>query len=107
MEKQIDILEIDTTLYETTYTPKYLKRKPYVKNDPSKIPAFIPGIIRKIFVYEGKRLKTGEKILILEAMKMENAVCVPFDAVIKKIHVKEADVVVKNQLLIELEAIIN
>jgi len=105
MDKQIEKLEIDTTNYETTFPPKYLKRKPYIKSDPNKIPAFIPGIIRKIFVYEGKRTKKGDKLLILEAMKMENSVCAPFDAVIKKIYIKENDIVIKNQLLVEIEAV--
>lgn len=105
MDSEIKKLQIDDTLYETNYTPKFLKRKSYAKNDPNKILAYIPGIIKKVFVYEGKRAKKGDSLLILEAMKMENTVCAPFDAVIKKLIVKENDVVAKNELLIEIEKI--
>jgi biotin carboxyl carrier protein len=105
MNKEPEKLLLDDTLYETSFTKKFLDRKPYQKNDPGKITAFIPGIIRKVFVYEGKRSKKGESLLILEAMKMENNVKAPADVVIKKIHIKEGDIVVKNQLILEIELI--
>jgi biotin carboxyl carrier protein len=98
-------LLVDDTPYETIFTKKFLDRKPYEKNDPGKLTAFIPGIIRKVFIYEGKRAKKGENLLILEAMKMENTVCAPADIVVKKILVKEGDIVTKNQLLLEIEKI--
>lgn len=105
MNNETAKLIVDDTPYETTYTKKFLSRKPYQENDPGKMTAFIPGIIRKMFIYEGKRAKKGENLLILEAMKMENTVCAPSDIIIKKIHVKEGDVVTKNQLLLEIEKI--
>jgi biotin carboxyl carrier protein len=105
MNTETQKLLVDDTLYETTYTKKFLQRKPYEKNDPKKIHAHIPGIIKKVFIYEGKRAKKGENIMILEAMKMENTICAPVDIVIKKLHVKEGDIVVKNQLLIEVDYI--
>jgi biotin carboxyl carrier protein len=105
MNKEPEKLLLDDTLYETSFTKKFLARKPYEKNDPGKITAFIPGIIRKIFIYEGKRAKKGENLLILEAMKMENTFKAPADVIVKKIHIKEGDIVVKNQLILEIEMI--
>jgi biotin carboxyl carrier protein len=105
MTNETPKLILDDTLYETTFNKKFLSRKPYQKDDPHKISAFIPGIIKKIFIYEGKRAKKGESLLLLEAMKMENTVCAPADVVVKKIHIKEGDIVVKNQLILEIEFI--
>ena len=102
-DETLNKLEIDSTIYETRLTSKYLKRKNVLFNDPQKITAFIPGIIRKILVYEGKRIKTGDNLLILEAMKMENIILSTIDGKIKKIYIKEGETVMKNHLLIEIE----
>jgi biotin carboxyl carrier protein len=96
-------LEIDSTVYETKLTSKYLKRKKYLKNNPGKIIAFIPGIIRLILTNEGKIVKPGESLLLLEAMKMENILVASVEGKIKKIYVKEGESVMKNQLLIDIE----
>jgi len=96
-------LEIDSTLYETTLTSKYLGKKKFVIYDPRKITAFIPGIIRKVLVNEGKRIKAGDELLILEAMKMENILLSSIEGKIKKIYIKEGETVMKNHLLIEIE----
>ena len=105
MSKEEDIkkLEIDSTLYETRLTSKYLNRKSIPKNDPQKITAFIPGIIRTIMVQEGKRIKPGDNLLILEAMKMENILLSTIEGKVKKIYIKEGETVIKNHLLIEIE----
>lgn len=102
-EESLYKLEIDSTIYETKLTSKYLNRKSISKNDPRKITAFIPGIIRKILVEEGKRIKPGDNLLILEAMKMENILLSTIEGKIKKIYIKEGKIVMKNHLLIEIE----
>jgi biotin carboxyl carrier protein len=96
-------LEIDSTDYETRLTRKFLNRKPYEKTDPLKLIAFIPGVIKKLFVKEGNLVNPGDQLLLLEAMKMENTVRSSLKGKIKKILVKEGQSVIKNQLLIELE----
>ena len=45
----------------------------------------------------------GEKLLILVAMKMNNVLIAPFDAVVKKINVKAGDQVSKDHLLVQLK----
>ena len=102
-EKDIKTLEIDSTLYETRLTSKYLRRKNYSINDSRKITAFIPGVIRKIFVSEGKKINSGDTLLILEAMKMENILLSTIEGKIKTIYIKEGETVMKNHLLIEIE----
>ncbi|ASI98250.1 acetyl-CoA carboxylase biotin carboxyl carrier protein subunit [Thermococcus celer] len=66
------------------------------------VTAPMPGKILRILVKEGDSVKTGQGLLVLEAMKMENEIPSPKDGVIKKILVKEGDTVDTGQALIEL-----
>jgi biotin carboxyl carrier protein len=50
---------------------------------------------------EGKEIKIGDTILVLEAMKMENIIKSPGDGVVKKVEVCVGDPVEKNQVLIQ------
>jgi biotin carboxyl carrier protein len=102
-EDNLKKLEIDSTLYETRLTSKYVNRKRFSIKDPRKITAFIPGIIRKIHVREGVKIKPGDSLLILEAMKMENIIISSIEGKIKKINVKEGETIMRNHLLIEIE----
>lgn len=94
---------IHTANYKTLFNKKFEQRVKYEAPDPKKILAFIPGTINKIMVKEGKNVKKGQELIILEAMKMMNKVQSPFNGKIKLIAVKAGEVVKKNQLLIEFE----
>lgn len=94
---------IDDTVYETQLTRKYRLRKPYQVPNPKMINAFIPGIIREITVKRGQNVKEGDKLLILEAMKMKNTLTSLRTGTIKEIRVEIGDMVYKGQLLIEFE----
>jgi biotin carboxyl carrier protein len=93
---------IDDTKYKTQLTTKYINRKAWEKPDETKVIAFIPGTIIKIFVKEKQKLKKGTRILVFEAMKMKNNVFIHRDGIIKKIYVKEGDKVPKGILMVEL-----
>ena len=71
------------------------------KIDSVKAP--MPGIIIDLKVEKGQAVKEGETLLILEAMKMENAIICPVNTVIKEIYVGKGDTVDNNKLLIEFE----
>lgn len=71
------------------------------KVDNVKAP--MPGLVLKIPVKAGEDINKGDILLILEAMKMENAIKSPGTGTIKLIKVKEGDAVDKGQILIELE----
>ena len=57
----------------------------------------------KVFVKEGRKVKRGDNIMILEAMKMQNRIKSPRPGVIKCIKVKEREKVAKGVLMMELE----
>ncbi len=67
------------------------------------IRAPMPGLVLDIFAAPGQPVREGEKLLILEAMKMENVIKSPGDGVIKRIHVDKGAGVEKGQVMIELE----
>ncbi|WP_206203388.1 MULTISPECIES: pyruvate/oxaloacetate carboxyltransferase [unclassified Thermococcus] len=67
------------------------------------VTAPMPGKILRILVKEGDQVKTGQGLLILEAMKMENEIPAPKDGIIKKILIKEGQTVDTGQPLIELQ----
>ncbi len=68
-----------------------------------EVKAPMPGLVLSVHVREGQQLRQGDKVLILEAMKMENSIIIQSDAVVKKVLVKNGQPVEKNQVLIELE----
>lgn len=66
-----------------------------------QVKAPMPGLILSINAVEGKEIKMGDAILVLEAMKMENIIKSPGDGVVKKVEVSEGDSVEKNQVLVQ------
>jgi len=96
-------LHIDNVSYKTLFTDKYINRKKYVEHNPKKVIAVIPGSIKKIHVKTGSKVKEGDVLLILDAMKMNNRIMSTMDGVIKKIHVKQGSIVPKDALLLEFE----
>jgi len=92
-------LMIEDVKYKTRLTKKFLNRKPYEPIDPKKILAFIPGTIKKIYFKKGKKVKAGEKLVDLEAMKMLNTIFAHENGTIAEIYVKEGDLVSKNHVL--------
>lgn len=61
----------------------------------------IPGVIEKIMVREGDVVQRGQEMIILEAMKMKNAIRSPRDGRIAAIPVAVGDTVNHNDTLIE------
>lgn len=65
------------------------RRVEIFEGEPVK--AMLPGVITKIIVREGEKVKKGDTLFILEAMKMENEVKSPKDGIVKQITVKEGE----------------
>lgn len=103
MPNDLQKIVIDDTSYETHVTPKYLRRKPYTPSNGNKVIAVIPGVIQQIFVKPGQTVQRNDKLLILEAMKMMNAITSPLSGVVKSVNVKTGVTVPKGTVLLELE----
>lgn len=68
-----------------------------------KIVSPIPGIVLSIDVKVGDTIKIGDRLLVLEAMKMENNITAEKAGKISAIHVSKGQQVLQSELLIELE----
>ena len=102
-------IRINSTIYQVkikSHLDDLVKNMGY-SNGSAKILntviAPMPGIIIGLNVKKDQEVKKGDTLLILEAMKMENAITCPKDAKIKDISVAIGDTVDKNKLLITLQ----
>ena len=68
-----------------------------------KVTAPMPGKILSIQTAEGRRVKRGEPLVILEAMKMENEIVAPEDGVVASVHISTGDVVEAGDVLLSLD----
>ena len=102
-QENLESFKVYIAEYKTKLTYKFRNRKKWIPPDKNKILSVIPGTILEVLVKENEKKREGETILILEAMKMANRITMPFDGVIKTIHVKEGDTVPKNHLMVEIE----
>jgi pyruvate carboxylase len=73
------------------------------KLNPNHIGAQMPGSVTEVKVAEGENVKSGQALLITEAMKMETTVQAPFDGVVTKLTVQSGDAIESGDLLIEIE----
>jgi biotin carboxyl carrier protein len=69
----------------------------------TEILAPMPGTIINILVNEGDEVLEYQEVIVLEAMKMENAIPTPEAGKVKEIKVKVEDKVSTNQVLMVLE----
>jgi len=69
----------------------------------SDLKAPMPGLVIDVLMKEGDDIKKGDKLVVLEAMKMENILKSPVDGKIKSISILKGQAVDKNQLLISFE----
>jgi propionyl-CoA carboxylase alpha chain len=92
------------TLVRTHLAQELASRMPpKPKPDFSKIVmAPMPGLIRSVAVAVGDEVSTGQELLILEAMKMENVVRAERDGVVEKVEVEAGDTVSADAVLVRL-----
>ena len=72
---------------------------------PDVVTAPMPCKIVKLFVKPGDRLKAGDSVLTMEAMKMMSNYKVAEDCIIKEVNVEEGESVMANAVLAKLELI--
>lgn len=70
---------------------------------PGGLEAPMPGKVIAVTVAPGQAVSKGEELLIVEAMKMENAIRAPRDGRIKSVAAKVGDMVSPGVVLVEME----
>jgi 3-methylcrotonyl-CoA carboxylase alpha subunit len=63
----------------------------------------MPGLVLKVLVKPGDKVRAHQTLIVLEAMKMEHSIEAPHDGVVKAVHCAEGGRVSEGQLLVDLE----
>ena len=63
----------------------------------------LPGVITAIKVKVGDKVTSGQEVVVLEAMKMENAIEVEFDGTVTEIHVTKGDSVLEGAAILKIQ----
>jgi acetyl/propionyl-CoA carboxylase alpha subunit len=69
-----------------------------------EIEAPMPGKVTAIEVSQGEKVAKGQRLLTLEAMKMEHALTAPFDGTVSELAAAAGEQVIEGQLLVKVEA---
>lgn len=69
--------------------------KPAAGGAGKKVTSPLPGVIIEVSVKEGQSVKAGDKVAVIEAMKMENEISATADGTISAIHVAKGDSVLE------------
>jgi pyruvate carboxylase len=92
----------ETYIADKSLAGKAKTRPKAVLTDPRQIAAPIPGLIATIAVTVGHKVSKGDKLLMMEAMKMQTTVSAPIDGVVEEILVNIGETVESKDLLIKL-----
>ncbi len=66
----------------------------------SKVTTPLPGTILDVFVNVGDAVKSGQTVVLLEAMKMENNIAADCDGTVKEVKVRKGDSVLEGETLV-------
>jgi glutaconyl-CoA/methylmalonyl-CoA decarboxylase subunit gamma len=107
VEVQKDLKMTKTPTLVRAESPKPTPRESKIPRTPSlttnvAIRAPLPGTIITVLVKSGDKVALGQKVLTMEAMKMENNVLSEKDGVVKVVHVKPGQAVAQNDVLLEI-----
>jgi len=98
--REIEVGEKVETLPEGGQIPA--GKRPKAK-DMGDISSPMPGKVVSVKVSVGDKVKKGDVLLVVEAMKMENEIHSPIDGVVQAVYVKEGDQVNPDECLIKIE----
>lgn len=96
-------LTIEGTRYRTLLNKKFENRKSWEAPDSSKIMSYIPGTIIDVYVKEGQKIREGDPLVTLEAMKMRNVIIANADGSVAKINVQVGERIPKGHLLVQMD----
>ena len=63
-----------------------------------------PGRVTAVEVSQGEKVAKGQRLLTLEAMKMEHALTAPFDGTVAELNALAGTQVTEGQILVKVEA---
>jgi len=106
LEKEIKASKTPTLVRSAVPQPTRKEQKipkAFVKTSNLAVKSPLPGVVIKVFAKVGDTVKMGDKLLMLEAMKMENVVLAEKDGVIASLAVSDGQNVMQGDVLMEIE----
>jgi pyruvate carboxylase len=95
----------ETFILDRSITPKTKSRPKADLDDPRQVAAPIPGLIAQLQVSIGSKVAKDDKLLMMEAMKMQNTVYAPCAGVVEELHVALGDTVEAKDLLVRIRPV--
>ena len=110
---EVEVIEVKATaaapVYQQRTAPVKTERKPAAAVSEKKVPAGagkvtapMPGTVISLFANPGDSVKKGQKLLVFEAMKMENELTSPVDGVISEVRTSVGKSIAAGELLVVL-----
>ncbi len=94
-------IKLDVSIFSSTQKIYYDYMPKQSNEDLSRmLISPMPGLVKTVSVVDSQKIKSGEQLIIIEAMKMENILRSEKDCIIDKVLVKEGDNVSTDQELI-------
>ncbi|MEG2070167.1 MAG: biotin/lipoyl-containing protein [Bacteroidales bacterium] len=84
-------------------TPAAVPKPATAPTGGSVVKSPLPGVVLEMFIKAGDTVKAGQKMILLEAMKMENNIDADKDGVIREIRVNKGDSVMEGDVLLVIE----
>ena len=86
----------------------YYMQSPWTRDgrisaDVVEVAPDVAGLVDQVVVKDNQEVKAGDKLVVLEAMKMLTTVSASADGVVKEVLVKKGDQVDSDDLLVRLE----
>jgi biotin carboxyl carrier protein len=100
LEQEIKVKKTPTLVRSNVATHKEIKNKP--SSGVFKVVCPLPGNIMNVMVKVGDVVKVGDKLMMYEAMKMENLIQAEKAGKISKINVKIGDAVLQEDVMMEI-----
>jgi len=92
----------EVTVIDRALEPETERRVKSDSEQPGQVGASMPGMVINIAVKVGDKVKAGQKLIVLEAMKMETTINAPVEGTIENIHVKTGIQIEAGDLLVTI-----
>jgi pyruvate carboxylase subunit B len=99
VEPLVEVLPSEDGMIDVRATGQSIRPKAQEAGD---VTTPMPGTVVKIKTKKGDKVKAGDTVLIVEAMKMENEIHTPVDGTILNIFVIEGDMVNPDEVLVQI-----
>jgi pyruvate carboxylase subunit B len=83
---------------------RHLKSRVAVQSERVEVRAHMPGLVVKVEVSQGQRVRLGEGVVVIEAMKMENELRAPCAGIVEEVKATEGREVKSGELLCVIRA---